>query len=143
VAPCPPAEDVFALSLDVADVDIDELGVANNVAYVRWIVEAHLAHCASVGLELATFRALGGVFVVRRHELDYLRPLRRGACVQLRTWIDDLGDVKWERATEIVERGGAELVARARTTWVWIGIADRRPTRVPASVRAAFDPHAR
>ena len=70
--------DRFHLDFTVADEDIDILGHASNIAFVRWIQDATLAHSAAVGLGLEAYQRLGGVFVVVRHEIDYLRPALRG-----------------------------------------------------------------
>jgi acyl-CoA thioester hydrolase len=85
------------------------------------------------------YSQLGAVFVVRRHEIDYLRPVVRGDALELRTWIDSASAAKCKRATEIVRVGTPELVvARAMTTWGYVELASGRPTRIPDSVRVAF-----
>src|SRR5690242_11781955 len=42
---------VHSLELIVEEADIDELGHASNIAYVRWIQAAAIAHSAAVGLD--------------------------------------------------------------------------------------------
>jgi acyl-CoA thioester hydrolase len=131
----------FVLSLEVVDSDIDELGHASNISYVRWIQDVAIAHSVAVGLDVDAYRRHGGVFVVRRHEIDYVRPVLRGDRLEVRTWIDSTFAAKSLRATEIVRVGedGTEVVtARAMTTWGFIEIATGRPTRIPEAIRAAF-----
>ena len=127
---------MFTLEMDVPETDIDELGHASNIAYVRWIQEAALAHSTAVGLDFAAYHELGAVFVVRRHEVDYLRPVLRGEHLSLRTWIDSAFAAKCKRATEI--KRGDKVICESMTTWGFIEIATGRPTRIPASVRLAF-----
>lgn len=130
---------IFVLPLEVTDDDIDMLGHANNIAYLRWIQDVALAHSAAVGLGMEGYSQLGAVFVVRRHEIDYLRPIVRGDRLELRTWIDSASAAKCKRATEIVRLGTTEVVAsRAMTTWGFVELATGRPTRIPDSVRVAF-----
>jgi len=134
-------EVAFRMDVAVADGDIDMLEHASNIAYVRWVQDVALAHSDAVGLDFAAYRELGAVFVVRRHEIDYLRPVLRGDRLELRTWIDSAFAAKCKRATSIVKvtGDGAELeVARAMTTWGYVEIATGRPTRIPESVRVAF-----
>jgi len=121
---------------DVGDEDIDDLGHVNNIAYVRWIQDVAVAHSAAVGLGFDKYLAMGGVFVIRRHEIDYLRPLVRGDHVEVRTWIATVHAAKCARATEIRKDGQA--VVRALTTWGFIDAATGRPTRIPDDVRVAF-----
>jgi acyl-CoA thioester hydrolase len=129
----------FQLDLVVADGDIDALGHASNVAFVRWIQDAAVAHSAAVGLGLEFYRRLGAVFVVARHEIDYLRPALRGDVLRARTWISSVMAAKCHRATELVRARDGEILAKGLTTWGFIELASGRPTRIPAEVRAAFD----
>ena len=129
----------FVIPTEVGETDVDMLGHASNIAYLRWVQDAALAHSAAVGLDIEGYRELGAVFVVRRHEIDYLRPVVRGEQLELRTWIDSASAAKCKRATEIVRVGAAELVvARAMTTWGFVELSSGRPTRIPDSVRVAF-----
>lgn len=130
---------VFVLPLEVGDDDIDMLGHASNIAYLRWVQDVAVAHSAAVGLDMEGYSQLGAVFVVRRHEIDYLRPVVRGEKLELRTWIDSASAAKCKRATEIVRPGAPEVVvARAMTTWGFVELATGRPTRIPDTVRIAF-----
>ena len=133
----PSAHSTHSIAIVVADADIDELGHASNIAYVRWIQDVAVAHSTAVGLDFEAYRKLGGVFVVRRHEVDYLRPVLRGDPLQVRTWIDSAMAAKCKRATEIVNEAGT-VVARAMTTWGYVEMATGRPVRIPDTVRNAF-----
>jgi acyl-CoA thioester hydrolase len=130
---------VFRLELAVADEDIDDLGHASNIAFVRWIQRVAIAHSEAVGLGLETYRRLGGVFVVARHEIDYLRPALRGEVLQARTWISSVMAAKVQRATELVRAADGEPVARSLTSWGWVEMASGRPRRIPPEVLVAFE----
>lgn len=138
-APNPPRV-VFCLPMSVGEDDIDMLGHASNIAYVRWVQDVAVAHSAAVGLGVERYLELGGVFVVRRHEIDYLRPVLRGEALELRTWIDSVSAAKCQRATEIARADGSSevVIARAMTTWGFIEFATGRPTRIPDTIRQAF-----
>lgn len=126
-----------ALHIDVQDSDIDGLGHASNIAYVRWIQDVAIAHSNAVSLDFAAYQKLGGVFYVRRHEIDYLRPVLRGDRLEVRTWIDSAMAAKCTRATEIVNQNGI-IVAQSMTTWGYVEIATGRPARIPEEIRDAF-----
>ena len=130
---------VFTLVSEVGEDDIDMLGHASNIAYLRWVQDVAVAHSAAVGLDMEGYSQLGAVFVVRRHEIDYLRPVVRGDKLELRTWIDSASAAKCKRATSIVRIETTEvIVAQAMTTWGFVELATGRPTRIPDSVRVAF-----
>ena len=142
IAPAPTeAPALFTMLLEVGEDDIDMLGHASNIAYLKWVQDVAVGHSAAVGLDLEGYSQLGAVFVVRRHEIDYLRPVVRGERLELRTWIDSAFAAKCKRATEIIRVGEGDsraLVARAMTTWGFVELATGRPTRIPDSVRVAF-----
>jgi acyl-CoA thioester hydrolase len=131
----------FELPVEVVPSDIDELGHASNIAYVRWIQDVAIAHSVAVGLDVEGYRKLGAVFFVRRHEIDYLRPALRGDNLLLRTWIGSIFAAKCVRETEIVRLESASastVIARSKTTWGCVEIASGRPTRIPGAIRDAF-----
>jgi acyl-CoA thioester hydrolase len=134
------APSTFQLVFSVADTDIDTLGHASNIAYVRWVQDVAVAHSIALGFDLDAYLRLGGVFVVRRHEIDYLRPVLRGDTLEARTWICSVMAAKCERATELVRQADGVVVAKAMTTWGFVAPASGRPTRIPDEVKAALGP---
>jgi acyl-CoA thioester hydrolase len=132
---------IFRAELRVEADDIDALGHASNVAFVRWIQDVAVAHALALGFDLAALQRTGGVFVVVRHEVDYLRPALRGDALEARTWISSLMAAKCVRETELLRGGGGPCLARARTTWGFISLTAGRPMRVPEVVRTALAPY--
>jgi acyl-CoA thioester hydrolase len=118
--------------------DIDFLGHASNIAYLRWIQNAAVAHSEAMGLGVDAYHRLGAIFVIRRHEVDYLRPLVRGDRVEARTWISTVMGAKVHRMSEFVRESDGTVAARADTTWGYVELATGRPTRIPDEVRRAF-----
>jgi len=131
--------DTFRLDLTVASEDIDALGHASNIAFVRWIQDVAVAHSAALGLGLEAYRRMGAVFVVVRHEIDYLRPALRGDVLEARTWISTVMAAKCLRSTELVRKGDGQLLARGVTTWGFVEMATGRPRRITDEVRGAFE----
>lgn len=127
----------YTLSITATSADIDELGHVSNQVYLRWVLDVAMAHSAAQGWDHAAYRALGGIWVVRRHELDYLAQVMLGQEVTASTWVDSWKLASCVRATEIT-RGG-QLVARAATTWAFMSIATSRPQKIPDELRAAFE----
>jgi acyl-CoA thioester hydrolase len=128
----------FRLDFEVNGDDIDALGHASNIAFVRWIQDVAVAHSAAVGLDLAAYGRMGAVFVVVRHEIDYLRPALRGDLIEARTWISSVMAAKCERSTELVRKRDGEVLAKGLTTWGFIEIASGRPRRIAEEVKTAF-----
>jgi acyl-CoA thioester hydrolase len=131
--------DSFRLKLVVKDDDIDALGHANNVVFLRWIQSAAIAHSAALGLDLETYKRLGAIFVVVRHEIDYLRPAMRGDVIEARTWISTVTAAKCFRSTELFRLSDSQLVARGVTTWGFVELSTGRPMRITPDVRTALE----
>jgi acyl-CoA thioester hydrolase len=126
----------FAIPITAAAADIDELGHVSNLVYLRWVFDVAMAHTRARGWDFAQYRALGAVFMVRRHEIDYVSPVTLGQAVQAETWVDSFRLASCLRKTEILRDG--KVVARAATTWAMIGFASGRPQRIPDELIAAF-----
>jgi acyl-CoA thioester hydrolase len=125
----------FVRHITASDADIDQLGHVNNAAWVRWIQDMATAHWDAVA---SPAHRAAYIWVVTRHEIDYLRPLGPGESVAGRTWVSEAP--KGARFDRIVEFTGddGKLRVRARTTWAIIDKASGKPIRVPAEVAAPF-----
>ncbi|MDD9944989.1 MAG: thioesterase family protein [Myxococcales bacterium] len=128
----------FRQRLVAPEADVDELGHISNVAYVRWLQDVATAHSDAVGFPTARYQGLGSIFVVRRHEIDYLRAAFAGDDLELTTHVAWFRGATSERRTRIVRcRDGLELV-RAATLWAFVAIDSGRPRRIPPAVSEAF-----
>jgi acyl-CoA thioester hydrolase len=128
----------FAHRFVVPEGDIDFLGHASNIAYLRWIQDVAVMHSAALGYDLADYRRLGVFFVVRRHEIDYLRPVVLGEALESRTWLRAVMAAKCHRHTEITRSEDGALVAKALTVWGCVDSERGRPVRVPRELKAAL-----
>lgn len=126
----------FAIPIHPIPDDIDELGHVSNLVYLRWVAEVAMAHSRDRGWDFPRYRALGAVFMVRRHEIDYIAQVTLGQTLRAETWVDSWRAASCIRRTEIVRDG--TVVARAATTWAMIGLAAGRPQRIPEELLAAF-----
>ena len=122
--------------------DIDELDHVSNLVYVRWVQEVAMAHSVTVGWDHPQYRDLGAVFVVRRHEVDYVVPVLEGEEVELLTWVAWWKGASSERGTIVRRIRDGVVVARAATLWAFIDFASGRPRRIPDEIKAAFGPSA-
>lgn len=128
----------FTHEIRVEDIHIDRFGHANNVVVLQWIQDVAEAHSSAVGFSVATYERIGAGFIVRRHELEYLRPSLRGERLSIRTWVPEAKRISCTRRTEITSLEHDQLVARASTTWVFADLATARPLRITDEIRAAF-----
>jgi acyl-CoA thioester hydrolase len=116
--------------------DIDRLGHAGNQVYLRWVLEAALAHSTALGLPEEAYLARGQAWVVRRHELSYLRPALPGEALQVETRVASMSAASSVRRTRVVRSG--EVLCEAATDWVYVELARGRPVRIPEDIRFRF-----
>ena len=126
----------FAIPILPTPQDIDELGHVSNLVYLRWVQEVAMAHSRAGGWDWARYRELGAVFMVRRHEIDYVAQVVLGDELRAETWVDTWRAASCIRKTELYR--GDKVVARAATTWAMIGTASQRPQRIPEELVATF-----
>lgn len=124
----------FTLTVPVPAEDIDRHGHLNNVAYVRLVQEIATAHWYAVSTP--ELRAEVSWFV-RRHEIDYHKPIRDGDVLKLITWVGEPTAATWERFVEIRTADGT-LMASARTVWVLVDAATARPKRIDQRIKEIF-----
>jgi acyl-CoA thioester hydrolase len=128
--------DRFRFPITATAADIDELGHVGNQVYLRWVLDTATAHSEARGWGHAEYLASGNVWVVRRHEIDYLAQVTVGQQLVGETWVDPWKLASCVRRTEILRDG--VVVARAATTWAFMAIATGRPQRIPDDLRALF-----
>ncbi|HEX2686511.1 MAG TPA: thioesterase family protein [Kofleriaceae bacterium] len=126
----------FAISITPAEADIDEFGHVSNLVYLRWVQDVAKAHTSAVGWDHARYLALGAVFVVRRHEIDYIAQVRLGQVLRVETWVETWRPASCIRKTELLREG--QVVARAATTWALIGLTSGRPQRISDELSGPF-----
>ena len=125
----------FELSITPTPADIDELGHVNNAVWVRWLQDIAGAHWAARA-DPAHIEAF--IWVVVRHEVDYLGNVRAGETVSARTWIPDPPrGARFDRHVEFTGPDG-KVKVRAKTTWAIVDKATGRILRVPKDVTARF-----
>lgn len=117
--------------------DIDELRHVSNLVYLRWALEVAHAHSDARGWTHEAYSRLGASWVVRRHEIDYLRSAKLGETIALTTWIDERKRVSCVRKTELADSQG-RVLARLTTLWAFVDLSTGRPTRIPDEVLNKF-----
>jgi acyl-CoA thioester hydrolase len=151
----------FAAYFRVRHYEADAVGHVNNAAYLHYLEQAAIEHSAAVGYPLGRYRQMGTLFIVRRHEVEYLRPASPGDVLEVVTWAEEIRGPRALRAYEVYRHSQAtsdvgtvavpadgllpaahvpasEPLVRARTQWVYVELEGGRPLRVPAEMIGAF-----
>lgn len=131
-------QEVFYYEHTVGADEIDALGHASNVAYVKWMQDAAVAHSTALGWPGSRYVALGAGWVVRSHEIEYLHPAREGDVVVVRTWVASMERTRSLRVYEMIRKSDGKLLARAKTLWAFVDFRTGAVRRIPPEIAAAF-----
>jgi acyl-CoA thioester hydrolase len=129
---------VFVMHLRVRQYETDALGHVNNAVYLNYLEQAAIEHAESMGFGKARLAELGGFFVVRRHEIDYLGSAVAGDELAITTWPEMLSGPRAVRCYEIRNTTSAKRIVTARTLWVWIDRMTGRPRPMPRAILDAY-----
>lgn len=132
------ADGIFRHERVVREDDTDFLGHVNNVVWVRFVVRLAERHAASLGFDFETVRDLGGMWIVRRHEIDYRRSATPGQALVEETWVAEMRGARSVRRSRFsLADDGAELVS-ATTQWAFCDVDTQRPKRIPRELLDAY-----
>lgn len=128
---------VHEYEIEVPASSIDANGHVNNVQYVQWMQDAAVAHFTSAGGP-PIMQAHGATWVVRSHQIEYLRPAVAQDLIVVRTWVLELRRVISRRRYEFLRASDRTVLAQGQTEWVFIDAATGRPKSVLEELRALF-----
>jgi acyl-CoA thioester hydrolase len=127
----PPNNKTFSLPIVVSKNNIDELGHVNNVVYVQWIQDIAAAHWDTLASIEIRKKYL---WVVLRHEIDYLSAAFEGDILKATTWVGESDGVRSERFVEIAAEKTGKLIAKAKTVWCLLDGDSMKPKRIDNEV---------
>ena len=130
-------EGVYQDEFTVPEAVIDANGHANNVAYLRWMIDVAVKHFHASGSADA-MHAIGGSWVVRSHHIEYLRPAFADDRIQASTWIVNFSRVRSLRGYKFVRVSDGVVLAKGETDWVFVNVVNGRPRSIPEEIKAAF-----
>ena len=122
---------VYATRWRVRSYEIDLNGHVNNAVYLNYAEALTVEHAEVSGYGRAWCQERGGAWVVRRHEIEYLRPARMGDELELTVRVELVRGVRGVRRTTIARVDDSAPVTEVWSEWVWVRLRDGRPTRVP------------
>ncbi|MBL4746967.1 MAG: acyl-CoA thioesterase [Flavobacteriaceae bacterium] len=113
----------------VTSEEIDALGHVNNICYIQWVQNVSEEHWAVLSKH-HPFDSY--VWVVLRHEIDYLSAAKLEDKITIRTWVGDTYGVKSVRFVELLKDG--KILVKATTTWCLLDKKTMKVRRIPGEV---------
>lgn len=123
----------YTFNIKVTENQIDFLDHVNNVIYVHWILDAAEKHWKLLSSELLNSKY---VWVVLKHEIDYLAAAKLNDEITICTWVENSYGPKSSRLVEIYK--GEKLLVYAKTTWCLLDKPTMKPVRIPSEIIDLF-----
>lgn len=120
--------------------ECDAYGHMNNTNYLRYMQEAAFEASAAAGYALQRYAEIGHHWLAQRTRVEFIRPLRYGDRVQVKTWVNDHRRARSLRRYEFWLDEGNVVATRAETDWVYRSDASGLPVSIPADMLVAFFP---
>lgn len=129
---------IFETSFPIRYYECDALGHLGNANYIKLMQETAFAASTALGLDKNTFSDLGNTWIIRESEIEYLQPAFYGDTIFVRTWVSAVKKVQSLRNYEFRKNETDELLARAKTIWVFIDENTLRPVAIPDPINHAY-----
>ena len=126
---------VFETTYTVIASDIDELNHVNNVVYLSWIQNIANLHWTQLKQDQDTSAY---VWVVIRHEIDYIGQALLGDSIVAKTWVGETGCIRSIRHVEFYKNN--KLIVKAQTTFCLVNSKTFKPTRITDQILMMLAP---
>ncbi len=121
--------------LSVKPSDLDALNHVNNVRYLEWVQEISGEHWEVLAEAEWKVRYF---WVVRSHEIEYLKPAVSGEPLELETFVNSSRGPLSERVVIIRHAVTGITIARCRTQWCLLDRKSESPARIPEGILKCF-----
>ena len=128
-------KNVFTLKITVSSKDIDTLKHVNNLVYVKWMDKIATEHYAFLTKDNPLPQY---VWVVTRHEIDYLKQATLGDKITVKTWVGETKGVTSVRFMNFYIDN--LLLVKAKTVWLMLDSKTFKPTRIRENVLKVLQP---
>ena len=122
-------ENFYTITIKVDNEAIDDLNHVNNIYYLNWIQKISGLHWKKISSENVFSKY---VWVVLRHEIDYISAALLNDVLTVKTWIGESYGVKSERFVEI--KKDDKTIVKAKTIWCLLDRKTMKPVRIPSEV---------
>ncbi|UAM99939.1 acyl-CoA thioesterase [Polaribacter litorisediminis] len=128
-------KDVFTLTITVSLDDIDALQHVNNLVYVKWMDKIAASHWSFLTKNHPLPQY---IWVVMRHEIDYLKQATLGDEIVVKTWVGETKGITSIRFMEFYKK--EVLLVKAKTIWAMLDAKTYKPARIREDVLNVLQP---
>ena len=105
----------YTVPVDVRFNDVDGLGHVNNAIYLTFLEHARMKFFTE---EAGSTSEKDFPFIIAHAALDYKKPIKMGAELEVRMWTSRIGGKSWDFDYEVVDRRTKAQYATGKTVQV-------------------------
>ncbi len=118
-------------------IEIDQMGVVNNVNYFRWLEEGRVEFLRDMGVPMIQIEKDGTFLMIVETHCNYLAPARYDELVILETWISHVGTKSIRFDYLVIRKDRSEVIARAHSVHVCTDKSGKSKP-IPAELKSIF-----
>lgn len=120
--------------------ECDAYGHVNHAHYLRYMQETAMDASAAAGFNMDWYANNNRLWLIRQTDITYLRPLKYGDSVIVKSWVEDFRRIRSRRVYQLRLADSGDPIAEATTDWIFLNQETDRPARIPEEIIAAFFP---
>ncbi len=126
------------LHFQVKFYDVDMLGYAHNIVYIRWLEDLRTALLAPhYSLQRCINEGISPI--VTKTTIEYKKPLRLADEFIGKVWLSKIEGLRWSVSHEMYHNGA--ITATAEQTGIFINLTTHRPIPIPQEFSKKFFEH--
>jgi acyl-CoA thioester hydrolase len=129
-------DNAFTLRITVSLEDIDTLQHVNNLVYLKWMDKIATTHWDFLTKDNPLPQY---VWVVMRHEIDYIKQATIGDEITVKTWVGETKGITSVRFMEFYKKD--VLLVKAKTVWAMLDSKTYKPVRIRENVLKVLQPN--
>lgn len=137
----PPPPGIFTMRREVEWRDIDPEQHVNNATYLNYMEECGIKAALAFGWSINRMRSEGFAIVARQLRIEYRLQAALGDELAITTYLSDLRRASATRHYLITRANDSELIAQARTLWVFVNLTTGGIMRLSAIFLDDFTSH--
>ena len=95
--------------------ETDQMGIVHHSNYIRWFEEARMAFLEQMGITYQQMEEMGIFSPVLSVEADYLRMVRYGTSVLIRTMVDEYNGIKLTVSYQVMDKSTGMIQCKGVT----------------------------
>lgn len=129
----------FSLPIRIYYEDTDAGGIVYNANYVKFLERCRTEWLRSLGVEQDVLLDRGIAFVVRRIELDFIKPAKFNDMIEVSAEVEKLGRASLVFSQKILDASDGALLASASVKIGCVDLGCMKPIAMPAEIKEIIE----